>query len=128
MGPWGGGGGGGRERERNINTQIHVQHCFNITNLPRVGGKSLELASWCQGRSRALDRGRGQGDETSGMADHQLCNPWQREGSEKGGGWGGGASGNINTHFSHCVMTMLLFEQKHTAKYQPKHTPKTYTL
>ena len=35
----------------------------------------------------------------------------------------GGASGSINTHFSHCVMTMLLFEQKHTAKYQPKHTP-----
>ena len=34
------------------------------------------LASWYQGRNRALDHDRERGDETSGMADHQLYNPW----------------------------------------------------
>ena len=39
-------------------------------------GRSLGPASLCPGRSRALGRGRGGGDETSEMADHQpysLC-------------------------------------------------------
>ena len=67
-----------RERERERSTQIYIVMVFNIINLPRVGGKFLELASLYQGRNRALDHGRVRGDETSGIVDHQLCNPWQR--------------------------------------------------
>ena len=72
-----------RERERERSTQIYTVMVFNTTNLPRVGGKFLELASLYQGRNRALDHGRVQGDETSGMVNHQLCNPWQRGREER---------------------------------------------
>ena len=48
---------------------------------PMAVGRSLGPASLCPGRSRALGRGRGGGDETSEMADHQPYSLYmQREG------------------------------------------------
>ena len=59
----------------------HAVSTLHSLHSPMAVGRSLGTVSLCPGRSRALGRGRGGGDETSEMADHQpysLC--VQREG------------------------------------------------
>lgn len=58
--------------------------------LPRVVGRPQEQVSLYQGKSKALDHGRGLEDGISGMASHQPYNPYRGEragGRVRGDGW-----------------------------------------
>ena len=51
-------------------------HIFTVHVVsPKAEGISLGLVSLCQGKSRALDHGRGGGDERDEMVFHLPCSP-----------------------------------------------------